>query len=263
MIAEGAITEDSLRSSGPYQSASIGFPVMELRALGTGRAGDLGRRVRRLAGGTAQLGRRPAGRRRDRAIRRRDRCRHELGRHRRGLRRRHVRAQRSAGRSPASATACWCSPRWRPTTRAAASGRSRSTARSTPRCSGSGSTTSTSTRCTGPTTTCRWRRRGVRWPSWSRPARPATSASPTSTGELVERCQPIHPVASVQNELSLVTTNDVAKFLPWLAEQGIGYLAYSPLGSGLLAGHSDRRPALRRRRLAQRAGRVCERADGG
>ena len=54
--------------------------------------------------------------------------------------------------------------------------------------------------------------------------------------ELVERCQPIHPVASVQNELSLVTTNDVAKFLPWLAEQGIGYLAYSPLGSGLLAG---------------------------
>ena len=54
--------------------------------------------------------------------------------------------------------------------------------------------------------------------------------------ERIERCQPIHPVASVQNELSLVHRDDVAGLLPWLAEQGIGYLAYSPLGSGLLTG---------------------------
>jgi len=54
--------------------------------------------------------------------------------------------------------------------------------------------------------------------------------------ERIERCQPIHPVASVQNELSLVHRDDVAGLLPWLAEQGIGYLAYSPLGSGLLGG---------------------------
>lgn len=61
--------------------------------------------------------------------------------------------------------------------------------------------------------------------------------------ERIERCQPIHPVASVQNELSLVARGDVAELLPWLAEQGIGYLAYSPLGSGLLSGHltADRR----------------------
>ena len=55
--------------------------------------------------------------------------------------------------------------------------------------------------------------------------------------ERIERCQPIHPVASVQNELSLVHRDDVDGLLPWLAEQGIGYLAYSPLGSGLLTGH--------------------------
>ncbi|MGH3140229.1 MAG: aldo/keto reductase, partial [Gaiellales bacterium] len=53
---------------------------------------------------------------------------------------------------------------------------------------------------------------------------------------LVERCTPIHPVASVQNELSLLCRDDTAGLLPWLAEQGIGYLAFSPLGSGLLTG---------------------------
>jgi aryl-alcohol dehydrogenase-like predicted oxidoreductase len=53
---------------------------------------------------------------------------------------------------------------------------------------------------------------------------------------LVERCAGIHPVASVQNELSLLCRDDTDALLPWLAEQGIGYLAYSPLGSGLLTG---------------------------
>ena len=53
---------------------------------------------------------------------------------------------------------------------------------------------------------------------------------------LVERCLPIHPVASVQNELSLLCRDDTSELLPWLAGQGIGYLAYSPLASGLLTG---------------------------
>ena len=53
---------------------------------------------------------------------------------------------------------------------------------------------------------------------------------------LVERCLPIHPVASVQNELSLLCQDDTSELLPWLADQGIGYLAYSPLASGLLTG---------------------------
>jgi len=50
----------------------------------------------------------------------------------------------------------------------------------------------------------------------------------------IERCQPIHPVTSVQNQFSLVHQDDRAELLPWLAQQGIGYLAYGPLGFGLL-----------------------------
>ena len=52
----------------------------------------------------------------------------------------------------------------------------------------------------------------------------------------VEVCQAIHPVASVQNEFSMLTTGDRDELLPWLAEQGIGYLAYSPLAAGRLTG---------------------------
>jgi aryl-alcohol dehydrogenase-like predicted oxidoreductase len=52
----------------------------------------------------------------------------------------------------------------------------------------------------------------------------------------IERCLPIHPVTSVQNQFSLIHQEDRAELLPWLAGQGIGYLAYSPLGFGLLSG---------------------------
>ncbi len=52
----------------------------------------------------------------------------------------------------------------------------------------------------------------------------------------IERCQTIHPVASVQNEFSLLHPGDRDALLGWLREQGIGYLCYSPLASGLLTG---------------------------
>jgi len=52
----------------------------------------------------------------------------------------------------------------------------------------------------------------------------------------IERCHAIHPVASVQNEFSLLEQDDGELLLPWLAEQGIGYLAYAPLASGRLSG---------------------------
>jgi aryl-alcohol dehydrogenase-like predicted oxidoreductase len=52
----------------------------------------------------------------------------------------------------------------------------------------------------------------------------------------IERCLRIHPVTSVQNQFSLIHQEDRAELLPWLAGQGIGYLAYSPLGFGLLSG---------------------------
>jgi aryl-alcohol dehydrogenase-like predicted oxidoreductase len=52
----------------------------------------------------------------------------------------------------------------------------------------------------------------------------------------VERCLAIHPVASVQNEFSLLVRDDRDGLLPWLADMGIGYLAYSPMAAGRLTG---------------------------
>lgn len=54
--------------------------------------------------------------------------------------------------------------------------------------------------------------------------------------DLIERCMAVAPVDSVQNLCSLVSQADRAELIPWLAEQGISYLAYSPLGKGLLTG---------------------------
>jgi aryl-alcohol dehydrogenase-like predicted oxidoreductase len=72
----------------------------------------------------------------------------------------------------------------------------------------------------------------------------------------IERCMPIHPVASVQNEFSSLNQEDRDELLPWLAEQGIGYLAYGPLGFGLLTGAITRDTTFHQGdwRGAQRAG---------
>ena len=53
---------------------------------------------------------------------------------------------------------------------------------------------------------------------------------------LIERCQSVGRVDSLQNELSLLVQDDREKLLPWLVEQGITYLAYSPMGAGILTG---------------------------
>lgn len=53
----------------------------------------------------------------------------------------------------------------------------------------------------------------------------------------IERCEAIHPVTSVQNELSLARLEDrTSGLLPWLQEREIGYLAFGPLGFGVLTG---------------------------
>lgn len=57
---------------------------------------------------------------------------------------------------------------------------------------------------------------------------------------LVERCLSIRRVDSVQNRLSLLALRDRDTLLPWLAEEGIGYLGYSPLAFGLLTGSITR-----------------------
>ena len=63
----------------------------------------------------------------------------------------------------------------------------------------------------------------------------------------VERCGALHEVTSVQNEFSMLCRGDVDDLLPWLAEQGIGYLCYSPLASGLLTGAIDEATTFDRR----------------
>lgn len=54
--------------------------------------------------------------------------------------------------------------------------------------------------------------------------------------DYVERCERIRHVDSVQNQLSLINQDDRSGLLGRLADAGIGYLAYSPLGLGILTG---------------------------
>jgi aryl-alcohol dehydrogenase-like predicted oxidoreductase len=54
--------------------------------------------------------------------------------------------------------------------------------------------------------------------------------------EQIKRAQSVHPVASVQSELSLWTRDPLAEVLPYCEEQGIAFLPFSPLGRGFLAG---------------------------
>ena len=56
------------------------------------------------------------------------------------------------------------------------------------------------------------------------------------TVEEIRRAQAIHPVTSVQSELSLWTRDALAEVLPYCQEQGIAFLPFSPLGRGFLAG---------------------------
>jgi aryl-alcohol dehydrogenase-like predicted oxidoreductase len=59
--------------------------------------------------------------------------------------------------------------------------------------------------------------------------------SEVSVGE-IERARAIHPVASVQSELSLWTRDALDEVLPHCARHGIAFLPFSPLGRGFLAG---------------------------
>ena len=54
--------------------------------------------------------------------------------------------------------------------------------------------------------------------------------------EEIRRAQAVHPVASVQSELSLWTRDVLAEVLPYCEREGIAFLPFSPLGRGFLAG---------------------------
>ncbi|MCP2322033.1 aryl-alcohol dehydrogenase-like predicted oxidoreductase [Hamadaea flava] len=56
------------------------------------------------------------------------------------------------------------------------------------------------------------------------------------TADEIRRAQTVHPVASVQSELSLWTRDPLAEVLPYCVREGIAFLPFSPLGRGFLAG---------------------------
>jgi aryl-alcohol dehydrogenase-like predicted oxidoreductase len=53
----------------------------------------------------------------------------------------------------------------------------------------------------------------------------------------IRRAHAVHPISAVQSEYSLFTRDPESAVLPTLRELGIGFVAYSPLGRGLLTGH--------------------------
>lgn len=63
----------------------------------------------------------------------------------------------------------------------------------------------------------------------------AIGLSEVSAAEIA-RAAAIHPVASVQSELSLWTRDPLAEVLPYCQAHGIGFLGFSPLGRGFLTG---------------------------
>lgn len=52
----------------------------------------------------------------------------------------------------------------------------------------------------------------------------------------IRRAYAVHPIAALQTEYSLWTRDPEADLLPLLRELGIGFVPYSPLGHGFLAG---------------------------
>jgi aryl-alcohol dehydrogenase-like predicted oxidoreductase len=54
------------------------------------------------------------------------------------------------------------------------------------------------------------------------------------TVEELERAHAVHPLTSVQSELSLWTRDALADVLPWCREHGVAFLPFSPLGRGFL-----------------------------
>ena len=54
--------------------------------------------------------------------------------------------------------------------------------------------------------------------------------------DTIRRAHQVHPITALQSEYSLWTRDSEEQILPLLRELGIGFVAYSPLGRGLLTG---------------------------
>jgi aryl-alcohol dehydrogenase-like predicted oxidoreductase len=58
--------------------------------------------------------------------------------------------------------------------------------------------------------------------------------------ELLERCEAIRHVDSLQPPLSLIDRRSRAELIPWCRDNGTGVIVYSPMASGLLTGAFSR-----------------------
>jgi len=67
-----------------------------------------------------------------------------------------------------------------------------------------------------------------------------------ASAETLRRAAAVHPIAALQTELSLWTRDVEAEILPTTRELGIGFVSYSPLGRGFLAGSKLGEPDDRR-----------------
>ena len=57
-----------------------------------------------------------------------------------------------------------------------------------------------------------------------------------ATAETIRRAHAVHPITALQSEYSLWTRDVEAEILPTVRELGIGFVPFSPLGRGFLAG---------------------------
>lgn len=62
-----------------------------------------------------------------------------------------------------------------------------------------------------------------------------------ASANTIRRAHAVHPVTALQSEYSLWTRDLEAEVLPTLAELGIGFVPFSPLGKGFLTGAVDQR----------------------
>src|ERR1700689_4519797 len=61
-----------------------------------------------------------------------------------------------------------------------------------------------------------------------------------ASAKTLRRAVKVHPITALQNEYSLWTRDHESEILPPCRELGIGFVAYSPLGRGFLAGRFKR-----------------------
>lgn len=60
-----------------------------------------------------------------------------------------------------------------------------------------------------------------------------------ASADTIRRAHAVHPVTALQSEYSLWTRDPESEILPVLAELGIGFVPFSPLGKGFLTGTVD------------------------